>query len=57
MAKKAIKPKQKYWFWRWIILSIIRFNKLYFLAWGILILSMLFCFKDDIAALFGAILQ
>lgn len=54
MVKKA---KQKYWFWRWIILSIIRFNKLYFLVWGILVLSMLACFKTDIISLIGDILR
>ncbi len=45
------KSKHKYWFWRWIILSIIRFDKLYFLVWGILFLSMLVCFKTDISNL------
>ena len=48
------QAKQKYWFWRWIILSVIRFNKLYFLVWGILILSMLLCFKTDIISLLEA---
>ena len=51
------KAKHKYWFWRWIILSIIRFNKLYFLVWGILILGMIACFKNDISSLFGVFLQ
>lgn len=57
MVKKKIQPKQKYWFWRWIILSVIRFDKLYFLVWGVLILSMLFCFKADLITLIGAIFR
>ena len=57
MTKKKVQPKHKYWFWRWIILSVIRFDKLYFLVWGMLILSMLFCFKADISALVGAIFK
>ena len=51
------RTKQKYWFWRWIILSIIRFNKLYFLVWGILVLSMLACFKTDITSLIGEFMK
>lgn len=51
------KSKHKYWFWRWIILSIIRFDKLYFLVWGILVLSTIVCFKSNIADLIGAFLK
>mgnify|MGYP007069850745 CR=1 FL=1 len=57
MAKKTIKQKQKYWFWRWIILSVIRFDKLYFLVWGVLVLSMLFCFKADLITVIGALFK
>jgi len=54
MNKQA---KHKYWFWRWIILSIVRFDKLYFLVWGILILGMVICFKNDISGLIGVIFR
>lgn len=57
MTKKKLKPKQKYWFWRWIILSVVRFDKLYFLAWGILILGMIACFKADLTGLIGVFLK
>ena len=56
-GKMIKRTKQKYWFWRWIILSIIRFNKLYFLVWGILVLSMLACFKTDITSLIGEFMK
>ena len=54
MVKKA---KQKYWFWRWIILCIVRFDKLYFLVWGIIVLGMLACLKTDVTSLIGELLK
>ena len=57
MGKKDKVIKQKYWFWRWIILSVIRFQKLYFLVWGILILGTIICFKTEIISLLQEVLQ
>ncbi len=57
MGKKDKVIKQKYWFWRWIILSVIRFQKLYFLVWGILILGAIVCFKTEIISLLKEVIQ
>lgn len=36
-------------FWRWLILCIVRFPRLYALVWGIIILLALVCLKVDIS--------
>jgi len=41
------KKKMCCYFWRWLILSIIRFPKLYALVWGILILLSIVFLKTD----------
>lgn len=46
----------KYKFWRWLILTVLRFPKLYALTWGIIILLALMCMKMDIATLIGGLL-
>lgn len=40
--------KQHYGFWRWLILTIIRFPKLYALAWGIIILATVIFLQGDV---------
>ncbi len=47
--------KQKYNFWRWLILTIARIKRLYFLAWGIVILLIVAFFRADITAFLGSI--
>jgi cytochrome c oxidase subunit IV len=54
MAKKS---GHRYWFWRWIIMSIVRFNKLYFLVWGVLFLLTVISLKTDILNLIGEFLK
>lgn len=51
MRKKKQEIKQPYRFWRWLILSIARIRRLYFLAWGIIALLIALCFKSDILML------
>ncbi len=51
MRKKKQEIKQPYRFWRWLILSVARIKRLYFLAWGIIGLLIALCFKSDILAL------
>jgi len=43
--------KKNYRFWRWLILTIVRVDKLYALTWGIVILLVLACLKCDLASL------
>lgn len=57
MAKKDKQIRQRYWFWRWMILSIIRFQKLYFLVWGILFLMAIICFKVELMTLFERLIK
>lgn len=51
------RKKQKYNFWRWLILTIARIKRLYFLAWGIVILFIVAFFRADITALLGKVSQ
>lgn len=51
MRKKKQEIKQPYRFLRWLILSVARIKRLYFLAWGIIVLLIALCFKSDIFAL------
>ena len=53
---KMSEKKGKYKFWRWLILTVLRFPKLYALTWGIIILLALMCMKMDIATLIGGLL-
>lgn len=43
--------KKNYRFWRWLILMIVRVDKLYALAWGIVVLLVLICLKNDLVTL------
>lgn len=45
------RKKQRYRFWRWLILTVLRFPKLYALVWGIIILTAVVCLKCDIIGL------
>ena len=47
--------KQPYHFWQWLILSIARIKRLYFLAWGIVILLIIALYKTDIGAFLGKV--
>ena len=51
MKKKKQELKQPYRFLRWLILSVARIRRLYFLAWGLILVLLAFCFRADIAAL------
>ncbi len=48
--------KQPYRFWRWLILTILRFPKLYTLVWGIIILFAIICIKIDLSGIISRIL-
>ena len=51
------RKKQKYNFWRWLILTIARIKRLYFLAWGIVILLIVAFFRTDITAFLSKVNQ
>lgn len=51
MRKKKQEIKHPYRFWRWLILSVARIKRLYFLAWGIIVLLIALCLKSDILTL------
>ncbi|MBR3675989.1 MAG: hypothetical protein IKN71_02525 [Alphaproteobacteria bacterium] len=48
--------KKNYRFWRWLILTIVRVDKLYALTWGIVILLVLACIKSDLASLLARLM-
>ncbi len=52
---KRKKQKCKCNFWRWLILTIARIKRLYFLVWGIVILLITACLKTDIVSVLGKI--
>ena len=55
MKKQSKQKKQKYQFWRWLILTIVRIKKLYALTWGIIILLTIACLKTDLVHLLGSL--
>lgn len=55
MKKQSKQKKQKYQFWRWLILSVVHIRRLYWLVWGALIVLLLIGLKVNIATIVASL--